>query len=256
MANQAILTLDDIVKAYMDEEERGSLHNYATYYRIALRGLKDLHFDTEGVPKIVQLEPDTDNIVSLPEDFVKEVRVGIISSTGQLIDMQRNDNIIQKLDDCGNITNASQGDITGTGLGFGVSNTYFNHFRNGEVIGGFYGIGGQQSTGTFKINHAAGRIELGTFTSQPTIILEYLANPQMIDKDFRVHPFLETPLLNYIDWVSKRRKHKQYSQGLINDLHRIYVDSKIWAAVRLGASSKSEIKYTTKKNFTLAPKGL
>lgn len=259
MSTQVGRSLDEIVRDYMLEEERDSLHKYPFYINYAIKGLRELHFDISGAPKKVQLTVNTStNVVDLPADFIKEIRVGIIVD-GIFISLGENSDIVKKLDDCGNVT-TNQNNTTGNSVNstqsFSIANTWHQHYRNGEVIGAYYGIGGQQVVGQFYINYDAGRIEFSTITNQADIILEYIADLSTVDGDFRVHPFLEEPIMNYIDWVSKRRKHKQYGAGVINDLQRKYVDSKIWAAIRLGSSTKAQVREISKKNFTLAPKGL
>lgn len=259
MATQIGRSLDELVRDYMLEEERDSLHKYPYYLKYAIKGLRELTFDVSGAPKRLQLDVDTStNTVRLPSDFIKEINVGVIVQ-GQYIMLGRNDNVIKKITDCGNVAtnqNNTFETVTETAGSYGIANTWHQHYRNGEVIGAYYGVGGQQSLGQFYINYEEGRIEFSTITSQAEIVLEYISDISSVDGDFRVHPYLEEPILNYIDWVSKRRKLKQYGMGTINALQAKYVDSKIWAAVRIGASSKEEIKATTKKNFTLAPKGL
>jgi|14_taG_2_1085336.scaffolds.fasta_scaffold12651_1 hypothetical protein len=260
MATQVGRSLDEIVRDYMLEEERDSLHKYPFYLKYAISGLRDLTFDISGAPKKVQLEVDeSTNVVALPPDFIKEIRVGVIID-GVFVSLGQNSDIIKKLDDCGNVAtnqnNSTNLNTATTAQGFSVANTWHQHYRNGEVIGAYYGIGGHQGVGQFYINYDAGRIEFSTITNQSNVVLEYVSDLSTVNGDFRVHPFLEEPILNYIDWVSKRRKHKQYGAGMINDLQRKYVDSKIWAAIRIGSSTKAQVREVSKKNFTLAPKGL
>lgn len=256
MSAQVGRTLDEIVRDYMLEEERDSLHKYPIYLNYAIRGLRELNWDVAGAPVKVQLDvTQSTNIVPLPSDFIKEIRVGVIVD-GIFVSLGENSDIIKKINDCGNVSTSNSTVDVGVSGGVGFSNTWHQHYRNGEVIGAFYGVGGHQMYGEYYINYEDGRIELSSGTNQTTIVLEYLSDLSTIDGDFRVHPFLEEPLLNWIEWVSKRRKTRQYGAGVISDLQRKYVDSKIWAAIRIGSSSKAQIRETSKKNFTLAPKGL
>lgn len=251
------ITISKIVDEYLIEEERDTKHNKYIYIQHAINGVEDLWFDVNGYPQYREIEVDQNtNTAPLPSDFIRDIGVAILDSNGNLMNLSRSPHkIFKKLDDCGDVSSTTnQAGSGGYELGLAYGNTSFQHYRNGENIGNWFGIGGKQMAGDFRINKEEGRIELSTRTNQTTVILKYIAMPQQIGGQYIVHPYLKDPIKNYIDWASKRRKHKQYGANFINELHRRYVTSKNWARMRLSSFDLEEAKEIAKINFTQAPK--
>jgi len=251
------ITLSKIVDELLIEEERDTKHNKFFYLQHGANAIEDLHFDVDGHPQYRTIEVDTStNTAPLPKDFLREIGVAIVDSNGNLMNLSRSPHkIFKQLDDCGDTSstlNQAGGGYSDYSVSYG--NTAFQHFRNGENIGNFFGVGGKQIAGDYNINKEQGRIELSSRTNQSTIVLKYLAMPERIGGEFMVHPYLKDAIKNYIDWASKRRKHKQYGAGFISELHRRYVVSKNWARMRLSSFDLEEAKEIAKINFTQAPK--
>ena len=75
-----------------------------------------------------------------------------------------------------------------------------DNFRNGEVMGRFFGIGGGNSpAGYFKINNKLNVIQIQNRCGS-SIILEYLADITLSDGEINVHPFLVEAIKRYIAW--------------------------------------------------------
>lgn len=243
-----MIPLKSIVQDYMAEEGRSTPHKFDQFLHFGIRGLEELHYEVDGVVKREVLTPTSAGTVPLPFDFVKEVRIAIADSVGNLIWLGRNGNIYKPLSTCGSETNPSGGGVEG------VSSTYVSasqHIKNGEIIGAYYGVGGRSTAGEFRINQQKNQIELSSNLANSNVILDYIANPEMVNGEFMVHPFLREPLMNYIEMASKRRF---VSRGEAAALRRTYVKSKDWAKMKFDGMSYEESLEISRKNFMLAPK--
>lgn len=248
------IKLIEIVKDYMIEEERNTLHKQDIYLHHAINAVRDLHYDVSGTINTVALSVDTQkNICNLPDDFMREVGVAVVDGSGNLVSLSRSPHKIFKLpDNCGNITAGAPSSNAIDEIGF-YYNTQAEHFRNGQNIGNWFGIGGQQATGDYTINHKEKRIEFSSRTSQTYIILKYLSEASQVNGQFEVHEYLREPIKNYIEWKDKQRK-RYVSAGEKAELQRKYVVSKTWARMRLSSFDLEEAKEIAKVNFFQAPK--
>lgn len=99
---------------------------------------------------------------------------------------------------------------------------YSDNFRNGEVLGRFFGIGGGNSpAGYFKVNSNLGIIQIQNRCGNQ-IILEYLSDISMTDGEISVHPFLIFAIKRYIAWssiVDNRSIPENHKQGRLKDFN-------------------------------------
>jgi hypothetical protein len=240
--------LSDIVKSYMDLQERSSPHKFAWFMRIAKRGYTELWDDISGEPfKAIIPVDKTNNTAVLPDNFKREILVYVLAPTGELISLTRNDNLAKNVDDCGIMEN---GEINRITVPMFPSATINQNFQN---IGGRYGIGGRSVFGDFKIDEQMGRVLLSSDFSHDEIYLLYTGDPLENNGDYEVHPFLEQPIRDYIYWQSVALKDSVPMSEKQNRFDN-YVNSKLWAANQLTSMTVQEVKDLSKKNFTLAPK--
>lgn len=248
------ISIREIVEDLLIQEDRNTTHKKKKYEHLAINGYRELSYDLNGYIKYEKLEVNTDNnTVNLPPDFIKEVGVAAINSDGKLITLSRNNKIFKDKDDCGNLINpVTRDDDMDTFSGF-VGNDIAQHWRNAQSTGNVFGNQPTQATGEFKINKQYGIIELGTYTSLTYIVLKYLADVEMINGDFLVHPFLREPIKNYIYWQDKAFS-PSISAGEKRELKRLYVQSKNWARMRFFSFSYDEAREISRKSFSQAPK--
>lgn len=244
--------LKDIVEEYMREEERLDDAYYFLYLDYAISGLRDLHYDVSGVIKQAKITVNTsNNTVNLPPDLIKLIGVSAFDGS-KLVALSRNNNIFKNLDDCGNPTGSSNSLGTGNSDLFGFPSSA-RHFRDGSVIGAFYGLGSTSNFGEYRYNKEYNRIELSTYTAISHLIVEYLADVSQINGEFIVHEYLVEPIKNWIDWVSKRRKNI-VSAGEKQLLEDQYTRSKRKARIRLSSISIAEMQDLSRRTFSQAPK--
>ena len=244
-----MIPLDSIIEDLQGELGSETQHDYAHLLRFAVRAVEDLHYDVSGYVKRAELEPDSTGMVQLPEDFVKEARVAIIGSSGQLMFLGRNENIFKPLNNCG-IPTQPQGGANSNLVGT-MDTSGSQHVKNGEIIGAYYGVGGRQTAGEFRMNREANRIELSSNLSSSVVVLDYLARPSQINGKFMVHEFLQDAVMLYCMWKSKRWF---VGTGEARNMQRAYTAAKNFSKVRFGGMGEEEMLEISRRNFSPAPK--
>lgn len=249
------ISINEIVEDLLIQEERNTTHKKKKYQHLGVNAIRDLSYDINGYIKYAKLDVDTtNNTVDLPADFIKDAGVNAVNSDGSLIILSRSGKIFKDTDSCGNTINpTSRNHTNDMYLGGAVGNDIAQHWRNGQATGKYYGNQPVQSTGEYRINLQNGVIELSTYTTQTTIVLKYLADVQMINGDFLVHPFLREPIKNYIYWQDKVYL-PSVSPAEKAELKRQYVLSKNWAKMRTFSFTYDEAREIAKKSFFQAPK--
>ena len=157
------VTLDSIVKEYIIESGGATEHNYARLLQLAIKGLREIHIDVSGDPKAVYLTVSDNDTVNLPDDYINYLKIAVCDSeTGNVHSLGWNKQMClpRSYDDCGNISRPEnnvnqQGVSDGTSIG-GVWLGYDGGFsRNGEVVGGIFGIGGGANrNGYYRLDEA------------------------------------------------------------------------------------------------------
>lgn len=116
---------------------------------------------------------------------------------------------------------------------------YSDNFRNGEVLGRFFGIGGGNSpAGYFKVNDKLGVIQIQNRCGS-SVILEYLADISLSEGDINVHPFLIQAIKRYLAWASivdNMSVPENMKQGRFRD----YSIAKRQAIKRFNSSTQKE----------------
>ncbi len=219
-------TLSEITEELLVELGEGQGGSkFARFYQLGLSFLRQKHFTTTGVPKVVVLELNDNDTADLPNDYVQYTKIGI-SINGQIVSLGLDNNmgLTNSYDDCGNVVLPT----VGNGI---IYNTYGNivdrvgdHFRNGEGMGRFFGAGADNNClGYYKIDKATNQIRFSALAQRVGIVLEYLADVNAIDQDFEVHPFCIEALKDYMFWKYKLRSNKPL--GETNMAHDIYKKS-------------------------------
>lgn len=240
--------LKEIVEEYLLEEERDSQEYFYLYLQYAIAGLKILHREADGITKTVQLSLSATDSAPIPNDFVKMIRLFAVDKNGSVTMMSENTGIYKPSDGCGNLYTPANNGPSGT-----FTYDYFSeHFRYGQNIGGYYNIDGRSVAGEYRINRETNRIEFVGILNNYQIILEYIAEPQQINGQFYVHPYLREAIKDYIDYKSKVRK-RGISRGEKLALRDQWVDSMIQAKMDLWGDSMEEIINATRKNISQTP---
>jgi hypothetical protein len=232
-------TLDQIVREFLVMKGNDSEHEYPRALQAAIRTLKDLNYDVSGVPKVEVLAVESGGRATLPEDVVRVIRLGFASESGRFVEIFVDNTLIVNTDqtivspNIGNPINPTIGDTT-------------SMFRNGQVIGRQYGNAGG-GVYTYRMDWERGIAEFSSNVGGQ-VVLEYLADPNRINGQYLVHPFLEDAIQDGIVWRMGKFKRSVSPNETANN-YRVYLNSKHHARVRFASESIGNIINTSRKTI-------
>lgn len=261
-------TLSEVVGAYLLENGEPEVKRMK-FMQLAISGLHELSLDYTGVPKMATLPLTAVDTVNLPSDYINYMKIAIVGRGGELHSLGVNNDMSlhQRRDIRGRINeqylrNHQQNENTQfeakilqaqepieVDSNFWAANfqsDYFpEHYRNGEVTGGFYNIGGgRNSNGYYRVDAANGVIHIKC-PAMPYIVLEYLADLERINKDGRmqlqVHPFFVECLKEWIYWKSIE-KQRTFGDGAKAEAERRYYVALHTASGRVNSPTVTELQ--------------
>ncbi len=202
------LTLDQVIRELMISSGDTTENKYARYLQCGINGLREFNFDisqgSTGSPTCAYLTVNDNQTVDLPNDYVNYIKIAVIDGNGQIHSLGLNESMAfnNAVDSCGNPIAAIPNTVTNTPSSayFFLANTdgYADNFRNGEMTGRFFGIGGGTNPyGYYKVNTSTNQIQLGC-TNTGTIFLEYLSDLTLVDGEYLVHPYSVAALKRFI----------------------------------------------------------
>jgi hypothetical protein len=260
----------------LDHDDYVSNASDVAIRNIALRGIREIGFDIGKKIRSIKLDVESNNTITLPDDYVDVSKLGIIGEDGIIRALNYNGNLnySQKyeVDSSGAATNETndsednplnieaniikdrQDDKTSTSSS-DVDNFNAFIFENYIFQGGtgrLYGVGGGSSPGEFRINLDQNRIEIASNSNFTQLVMEYVADEARAT-DPEVHVYAEEALRCYVYYKLCERK----ASVPANEKARArteYYNERRKANARLSNFSKSEALKTIRKNFMQAPK--
>lgn len=243
--------LDEIVREYYIEElGMSQLDNrYPRFLQLAISGLKDLSQDLRNIVSEVTLSVNDNDTVDLPSNYIDYLVIATVYQ-GQLSTLGLNDNIAPKtMDACGNLEVSSSEISPYEGVFVGLST---NYNKNGENIGGAFGIGGGgNANGTYKIYKQQGYIALNGFVGDE-IVLKYLATTEQVDGNFVVEEYLVEAIKAFIAWRSKKGL-RSYDLGDKQMSQQFYQQQKKLAQRRVNRFSIAEFVDEYRSGYRSSP---
>ena len=191
--------LDEVVKSLLIQHGEQTEHKYMMYLDAAIRGLKELTFDILQNIKSETLDVNTNLTVDLPCDFVNYTRIGLCRSHGRIETLGYDEYLCTQnnVDLCGDETaNDFSGETSVSG----------GNSRNGELTGGWYGLGGGHRNGYYRIDRDKARIVLSSELAGQSIVLEYLSDGSNPNGDMKVNALAEEALRAYMHWKIIQRR--------------------------------------------------
>lgn len=127
---------------------------------LALQGLKELSFDTLQEIKSVQLAVAANGTITLPDDYIKYTKIGILGSDDKVHTLGKQDRL-----------NLVSGATSTEATDIDDDPAYF------YGIGGRYGVGGGTNhNGYYRVNKEDNTISFSSDAIGKNIILEYISN--------------------------------------------------------------------------------
>jgi hypothetical protein len=285
------ITLRQIINDYivtMDGDDYASNASDAAIRNIALRGIREFGFDVTSRVKSIKRSVQSNNTITLPDDYIDIVKLGVVDSNGtiRVFNQNKNINYSQRIDQdtSGDLVNDPQTTVGDTVLtsdsdqgplnlennsilnrdddkGATQSSTadsgdldyyIFENYLFQGGLGRLYGAGGAYAPGEYRINLDQNRIELDTGSSTTEVVLEYVSDEARSTNPV-IHVYAEEALRCYLYYKLCERK----STIPANEKARAraeYYNERRKAKARLSNFSKEEIFKTIRKNFKQSPK--
>ena len=277
--------LSQIIKDFIITSDGDDYANNVSDFAIrnfALRGIREIGFDLGKKIKSIKRTIDTTNdTVSLPDDFVDLLKVGVVGADGVIHVLNQNKHInysrqiqqdtaadgtisdtidvLDSLEGPLNITanqildrEPSKSSTTGSTTNSNDQNSYvFENYLYQGGSGRLYGIGGGHGAGQYRLNLDEDRIEL-KISDSSEVVLEYIAD-EARSTDPEVHVYAEEALRSYMYYKIVERK----SSVPANEKARArteYYNERRKANSRLSNFTKEEALSTIRRNFMQAPK--
>ena len=278
---QNFVTLRQVVDDFiitMDSDDYISNVNDAAIRNIALRGIREFGFDVSSRVRSLKRTVASNNTVTLPDDYVDMVKLGVVGEDGVLHVLGQNKNINYsqriKQDSSGAATTGTSDSSGGplnifdnlildredskTGTAGTDSNTndydyyVFQNYLYQGGLGRLYGVGGGHLRGEYRINLDQNRIEIDTESGVSEGVIEYIADEARSTNPV-IHVYVEEALRCFMYYKLCERK----STIPANEKMRAraeYYNERRKAKARLGNFTKDEALKTIRKNFKQAPK--
>ena len=266
------ITINQVVNDFvvtLDTDDYASSATDTAIRSLALRGIRELGFDTLKVVRSLKLSVESNNTVTLPDDYVDWTKVGVVGSDGlvYVLGENKNTNYSQKYSTSGGNTYDSDGDglldreddktaTSGAGnsdnVGDGMNSYIFRNYLHQNDEGRLYGIGGGHYRGEFRVNLDQNRLEIKSNSDIGEVVVEYVAD-EARSTNPRVHVYAEEALRCFIYYKIIERK----SSVPANEKARAraeYYNERRKANARMKSFTKEEALKTIRKNFMQAPK--
>lgn len=239
---------------------------------IALRGIRDIGFDIGKKTKSLKLAVNSNDTVTLPDDYVDLIKIGVVGEDGRVYVLNQNKHLNyshKKVSPVSRTTfNAGPLDIkaneivnieeskTATETNLSTMDDFYefifeNYLYEGGV-GRLYGIGGGHGIGEYRINLDQNRIEISANSNVSEIVMEYIGD-EARSSNPSVHVYAEEALRAYIYYKLVEKKSTVPANEKARARAEYYNERRL-ANARLSNFTKEEALKTIRKNFKLSPK--
>lgn len=277
--SQVKVKLTQIIRDFiitLDGDDYASNASDSAIRNFALRGIREIGFDLGKKIKSLKLDIQSNDTVTLPDDFVDLLKLGVVDADGVIRAFGNNKNInysekiVQVTSGSVEVDTSSTTDSDDDPLNIEAnlilnredsktstsgsdSSTYvFDNYMSQGGSGRLYGVGGGHLAGEYRLNLDQNRIEIEANSGYSEIVLEYVAD-EARSTDPEVHVYAEEALRSYMYYKIIERK----STVPANEKERAraeYYNERRKANARLSNFTKEEALKTIRKNFHQAPK--
>lgn len=143
--------------------------------QFAINEITNLNLFLSKNLEVAYIDMDSNGIVTLPNDFVDYIKIGI-PKNGRLYILSLNKNTLLRRD--GLSSEAANQIFNGNTSGTESDIYYFiDHYRNGQFIGGLYGVGGGFASSSYRIDMEKypRQIQFDTSVPRSEIVIEYIS---------------------------------------------------------------------------------
>jgi hypothetical protein len=217
---QGVTTINAVVMSILNRLRNYSMRNYSYLEQVIIEKYSELNlFHLDNV-EVVYLRMGTAKTVDVPADFVDWVKVGI-PMNGKIRVITKDENILfpRTFEDGAEVGNADDVNSTVPGI------LFTSHWRNGEFVGGLYGLPGGIDTASYRFDRERRQFIFSGNVPRSEIVLEYISSGVSLQGTTNIPLEAVATLRNYGIWQliendpkvplsEKERKKQQYEEEL------------------------------------------
>ncbi|HRP30450.1 MAG TPA: hypothetical protein PKV73_01095 [Agriterribacter sp.] len=254
--NLSYINLDSVVNDYLLESEQ-SVNKYYKCWHLAYRGLEQLGLDAFYRVQSVKLPINANLTVTLPANYSKWTKIGVLNSRGEMVWLDENNNFSTFADLLpGRVEQTKDNTMIWEEWGSGR----FINYWNGYAYTNIYGVpSGQPKVGSFKVDEENGVIILDYKFSEhyEYLMLEYVAMPEPREgQDYMLPVQFREALIAWLYWRDGKAKgvrtHMQL--GTNRDYKHDYFVERRNAIARWKPIRKQEMYQASQQQSRLAIK--
>jgi len=250
-SNANCTTLGDIVTEFLIASGYESKQNYARFLDIAMRGLKEIHYDVSGATVWDSVTLDEFNRFCVPKNLIKLIAFFIPSKDGLIPIAENSSGNRSVVSSNGSVSNNLN---IGGGYMWANDNAYDSvakYYKAGQFKGGVLS-GTSGNPYTYVENKMLNSYEFSSNVPN-SILVQFLADPTRINDKYSVHPLIADALLQYL-WYADNRFKPSVPEGSKAEMQRKYLAAKQWAHIRLTSQGKDDLVNSRNKAYSRLPK--
>lgn len=195
--HQSWISLDSCIYDYINAAEI-SQNKYFKLFHLAFGCMDNLGIDFFYQIRTVKLVVNANKTVTVPEDFIKYTKLGILNGVGELVPLKYN----EKLTTYADLRNDRIADTQASNFAnyYSFSSPIFYNYWNGATYENMYGLpGGYMYAGGFKVDKHNGVILLDSAFGWSGLVLEYTASPQP-GREYMIPVEFRQAMVNWLSW--------------------------------------------------------
>jgi hypothetical protein len=197
-----LVTIRYVVMSILNRLQDYSMRQYLRLCQLAIEGYTEelgLYHIGNSL-EIVYLHMSTAKTVPLPADFITYTKIGY-PINGKLRVITNNENILlpRTFDDTGEAIGNYYGEAIGEEA-LGNAIFFGDHFRNGQYVGGLYGLPGGVDECYYRIDMENRQIVFSGSTPRSEIVLEYIGTSLKPDGSSLIPRQVVAALRAYVLW--------------------------------------------------------
>lgn len=210
------ITIRQAVLEYKEGIEDFSAARLRHFEKMIIRAVEQLSIFSLNTVEVIYLTVGSNSTISLPNDYVKYTKIGVVDSFGTLWTLTLNENILRvPVLDCGlDLTTALRSQVRLPDNGY----FYAPHFYNGNYVDTLYSVGGGFNVGYYSIDRQGGYLVISGLPEGTSVVMEYRSTGVRTDGKTIIPVEAKQAVYDWVTWQEARfRKNGLNSQEAKQD---------------------------------------
>jgi hypothetical protein len=226
---QNFFTLDKVIRGLLVKTGEDSEHKYGLYTTFAHSFLEEFINDSAREARTTRLAMAPDRAITLPDDYIDWVKVGLETENGEVIPLHFNPAMV-----------SGSGRKTADFMNYSGNGQHYGSLTCTGEFSPYSDLGEFKVDNTRKIMHFSSRFDVGP------VYLEYLSSAIDICEDTPLHPYAKAALELYIKWQEALYK----GESRATYWERLYWNERRRLTARIAPFSPAMMQEIINANFT------